>query len=151
LAGLREKRGVSVMVGVVTLIGMAVLLAASLSLALRRWEIKSPLQPLLELRMEKDKYGRDNVTLTHLGGDPLPEAFSLSGGAITWKNLEVRVDGIRVGVASGAQYNGSGTTVGPVWFERGDRLSFTLENLKAGSWISVIYGPAGQVLVETRV
>ncbi|TDA31979.1 MAG: hypothetical protein DSO04_03025, partial [Hadesarchaea archaeon] len=60
------------MVGVVTLIGMAVLLAASLSLALRRWEIKSPLQPMLELRMEKDKYGRDNVTLTHLGGGPLP-------------------------------------------------------------------------------
>jgi FlaG/FlaF family flagellin (archaellin) len=151
LAGLKEKRGVSVMVGVVTLIGMAVALAASLSLALRGWEVKSPLQPLLELRMEKDRYGRDNVILTHLGGDALPEAFSLSGGAITWKNLEVRVNGIRVEVGSGALYNGSGTTVGPVWFERGDRLSFTLENLSQGSWVSVIYMPAGQMLLELGV
>jgi len=150
LAGLKE-RGVSVMVGVISLIGMAVLLAASLSLALRGWEIKSPLHPLLELRMEKDKYGRENVILAHLGGDPLPEAFSLSGGTITWKNLEMRVNGIRVEVASGALYNGSGSTSGPVSFVRGDRLSLTLENLKAGDYISVIYRPAGQVLVEARI
>jgi len=151
LAGLKEKRGVSVMVGVVTLIGMAVLLAASLSLLLRSWEVKSPLQPLLELGMEKDRYGKDNVLLTHLGGDPLPEAFSLSGGAVTWKNLEVRVNGVRVEVSSGALYNGSGDTTGPVRFGRGDRLSFTLENLSQGTWISVIYRPAGQMLLELRV
>jgi FlaG/FlaF family flagellin (archaellin) len=151
LAGLREERGVSVMVGVMTLIGMAVLLAASLSLALRGWEIKSPLQPLLELRMEKDKYGRDVLILTHLGGDALPEAFSLSGGAITWKNVEVRVGGVRVEVSSGALYNGSGTTAGLVRFGRGDRLSFTLENLSQGTWVSVIYRPAGQTLLELRV
>jgi len=150
LAGLKE-RGVSVMVGVVTLIGMAVILAASLSLALRRWEVKSPLQPLLELRMEKDRYGKDILILNHLGGDPLPEAFSLSGGAVTWKNLEIRVNGIRVEVASGALYNGRGDTAGPVRFGRGDSLSFTWENLGPGTWISVIYRPAGQMLLELKV
>jgi hypothetical protein len=139
------------MVGVMILIGMAVLLAASLSLSLRSWEVKSPLQPMLELRMEKDRYGRDHFLLTHLGGDPLPEAFSLSGGAITWKNVEVRVNGVRVEVGSGALYNGSGDTAGLVRFGRGDRLSFTLENLSQGTWISVVYRPAGQMLLELRI
>lgn len=148
---MKEERGVSVMVGVVTLMGMAVLLASFLSLSLRSWEVGSPLQPLLELRMEKDKYGKDVLILNHLGGDSLPEAFSLSGGAICWKNLEVRVNGVRVEVGAGALYNGSESTSGPVRFSGGDRVSFTLENLSRGTWISVIYRPAGQVLIELRI
>lgn len=144
-------RGVSVMVGIVTLIGMAVLLASSLSLALRKWEVKVPLQVLLELRMEKDKYGRDNLLLKHLGGEPLPDAFSLSNGAVTWKNLEVRVNGVRVGVTSEALFNGLGSTGGFVVFSRGDGLSFPLSGLRTGDSLSVIYKPAGQILLELKV
>lgn len=139
------------MVGVMTLIAMAVALAAAFSLAMRGWEVKSPSQVLLELRMEKDRYGRDNLILTHLGGDPLPEAFSLSNGAISWKNLEVRVNGVRVEVGSGALLNGQGSTSGTVRFLRGDELSFPLSGLREGDSLSVIYRPAGQVLLEIRI
>lgn len=139
------------MVGVVTLIGMAVLMASVLSLALRGWEVKSPSQALLELRTEKDKYGRDNLILRHLGGDPLQDAFSLSGGAVTWRNLEVRVNGVRAEVSSEALFNGQVSTGGLVKFSRGDELSFPLSGLRAGDSLSVIYRPAGQMLLEIRL
>ncbi len=148
---MRGERGVSVMVGVMTLIGMAVLLASALSLALRGWEVKSPLQSLLELRMEKDRYGRDNLILRHLGGDPLPEAFSLSNGAISWKNLEVRVNGVRVRVNSEGLFNGRSSTEELVRFSENDELSFPLSGLRVGDSLSVIYGPAGQILLEFRI
>lgn len=144
-------RGVSVMVGIITLIGMAVLLASSLSLALRSWEIKGPLQALLELKMEKDKYGRENLVLRHLGGDPFPEAFSLSNGAISWNNLEVRVNGVRVEVEGEALFNGQSSTQGKVKFSRGDELSFPLSGLREGDSLSVIYRPGGQMLLEIKV
>ncbi len=146
-------RGVSVMVAIITLMGLTLALASVLTLALGKWEVKNPTQTMLTLRIENEKHGKENLILIHTGGDPIPDAFELKGGKITWMNLEIRVNGVKLEVWADAMLNGE-ENAGVVRFSQGDELSILLpweNSVIRGDWLSVVYKPAGQTLLQSQV
>jgi len=82
------------------------------------------------------------LTIKHLYGRTIKEAFDIENGAISWRNLEVRINALKVTVREGGRLNGC-MNVGRCDFKTGDVLSFPVEGVKRGDELLLVYVPQG--------
>jgi hypothetical protein len=102
-----------------------------------------PLFPLLTVSGFREN--STGLTLKHVYGETIRGAFELENGAISWRNLEVRVNAIKVTVREGGRLNGS-EGGGRCDFKAGDVLSFPVEGFRRGDELLLIYVPQGRPL-----
>lgn len=145
-----DEGGASIVVAVIILLLMTMVLVGGLSVILMRFRPADRLEVELELRKELNKHGLDELILIHKGGERIKNAIRLIGGRITWKDLEVRVNGIKCDVQSGATLNGD-SNPGDVDLVFKDTLRFPLGRraLFPGDWAEVIY--RNQVLLWGQI
>ena len=138
------------MAAVMILLLMTMVAAGGLALILIMFRPAEGVEVEVEVRREADVYGREELVLTHRGGDRLSDAFRLHGGEIVWRDLEVRVDGVKVVVRSGATLNGR-SSVGVVDFLPDNSLRFRVGrgSLYPGRWVEVIY--EDQALLRSKI
>ena len=96
------------------------------------------------------KAGSENLTVTHLYGDPICEAFEIENGAIEWRNLDVRLNALRVRVTEGGTLNGR-SDVGLCDFVSGDVLRFPIKKLERGDEILLVHTPTGRLFYRLVV
>jgi hypothetical protein len=104
----------------------------------------------VNLLIEGAKIGSSSITIVHMGGDNIPNAFAVSASAPThylnesyFNALEVRVNGE---LFDGWAFLNAGAISKP-GFEVGDELLLQLGHpLEAGDSISVVFVPSNQVL-----
>lgn len=139
------ERGVSVMVAIIVLIGISMLIAASLLTLIPEATPEKSISPSIQLQYED----ADNLlTLTHQGGGDIPNAFVLENSEIAWKDLEVRKNGARISAdpQDEARLNGE-NEMGLVTYTLGDQLKFQVK-LADGDKVTVVYIPTDQVLLS---
>ncbi len=126
------------------------LLALTLSLGFALgWAIGSsrkpepPLFPFLTV----SGFGENSteLTLKHVYGETIKDAFELENGAISWRNLEVRVNALKVTVKGGGKLNGR-EGGGRCDFKAGDVLSLPVEGFRKGDELLLVYAPQGRPL-----
>jgi hypothetical protein len=85
------------------------------------------------------------LTITHVYGGTIEEALELENGRILWKNLEVRLNAVRIRVEEGGRLNGR-VEGGKCDFKAGDVLSFPVEEFRKGDELLLVYIPQGRPL-----
>ncbi|MEM0358392.1 MAG: hypothetical protein QXG22_00035 [Candidatus Hadarchaeales archaeon] len=88
------------------------------------------------------------LTIKHLYGGTIKKAFDLENGAIVWRNLEVRINALKVTVKEGGKLNGR-MDGGRCDFKAGDVLSFPLGGLRKGDELLLVYVPQGIPLYKS--
>lgn len=152
--GLNDERAVSTVIGeammIAVVVAIAVLLATYAAGILQAaLKVNS-----VNIMIEGARAGSDRVTIVHMGGDTLANAFQPTDKCVlndsVCENLEVRING--------AIYNGSATlNRGPISkadFDVADELELHLApgaELRIGDRISIVFLPSGQVLQWTVV
>lgn len=147
---IKDEEGVSSIVAIIALMGMSIALVSTTWLILSKFGIGEPIEASLNLQKTVDKFGDNILTVTHEGGDPIREAFEVKeDGAIEWRELEIRINGLIINVTGGATFNGK-DNVGLVRFDTNDSLKFPY-NLESGDWIKVVYRPTSQTMIQTQI
>ncbi len=143
---LSEEAGISVMVAIIILIGLSMLLAASIISLIPEATPRDSISPSLGLHYEEN-----TLTLSHQGGGDIPNSFVLENGEIAWKDLEIRKNGEKVNINSVDQANLNGDNeIGLVTYTSGDKLNFKLQ-LEKNDRLSVVYSPTNQVLLSVEI
>ena len=107
----------------------------------------------VKILIEDAKAGSSNVTLVHMGGDKIGNAFAPSYdykvNATIFENMEVRLNGA---IYDGWASLNAGEIAKPD-FEVGDELELGLcpERLHPGDSITVVYTPTGDILQRVKV
>ncbi|MBN1763072.1 MAG: type IV pilin [Methanomicrobia archaeon] len=153
---LKDNRAVSQVIGEILMIVVVIIIAAlvaafSYDILYRSLEVSS-----VNILVDGAKAGSSHVTIVHMGGDVIPNAFSPASepehflNESVFDNLEVRING--------AIYEGNASlSRGPISksnFEVGDELELELgpdRQLSVGDSISVVFLPSDQVLRWTVV
>ncbi len=148
----REDKAVSPVIGEILMVVVAVVIAAMLIAFAYHivWSVTEVSS--IDLIIEDAELGSSNITIVHMGGNKIGDAFAPSYAynlnASIFKNLEVRIDG--------AVYEGwaslNGGAISKSDFAGGDELELGLNRqLSLGDTISVIYVPGGQILAREVV
>ncbi|MEM2978441.1 MAG: hypothetical protein QXM46_04040 [Candidatus Hadarchaeales archaeon] len=133
--------------GISPTVAEVLLLALTLSLGFAvGWAIgssRTPEPPLFPfLTVSGFRENSTELTIKHVYGETIKDAFVLEGGAISWRNLEVRVNAIKVTVKGGGRLNGRGEG-GRCDLRAGDVLSFPVEGFRRGDELLLVYVPQG--------
>lgn len=117
-----------------------------------------------EFIIENVVAGRENLKITHTGGPACHDAFSVENSVVTWKNLELRIQGVTEGMkCSYATSEGSvvvnwptDNSEPPFDLVVGDVFVINVKGafdrpLESGDAVALIYTPKNQTLVLTRV
>ena len=123
-----DDRGVSPVIGVILMVAITVILAADIgTFVLGLGDSLGDNQPTAQLGVSADT-GTDNVTISHNGGDAIPE-----------ENLRVTIDGNDQTNA----FNGTGT------FSVGDEETFETDpEIDGGERIRVIHEPSDSIILD---
>ena len=149
---LKEDKAVSPVVGEILIIAVLVVMAAVL-FAFAYNIVRSVMEvSSANLIIENAVVGASNITIVHMGGDKIGNAFAPSYvynlNASIFEDLEVRIDGA---VYEGWASLNSGA-ISKSDFTGGDELKLGLDRqLSQGDSISVIYVPGGQMLAREVV
>lgn len=155
---LRDNKAVSSVIGEVLMIAVVIVIAAGVVTFAYDlvWSSKEKLS--VSILIEDAEAGASNITLAHMGGDRVRDAFAPSSSsppsyfvnATIFENMEVRING--------AIYEGWASLnteeVAKPDFEVGDELELGLGagwQLSQGDRITVVHVPGGQVLVSEKV
>jgi flagellin-like protein len=151
---LRDDKAVSSVIGEVLMIAVVIVIAAGVVTFAYDlvWSSKEKLS--VSILIEDAEAGASNITLAHMGGDEIRDAFAPSSppsyfvNATIFENMEVKING--------AIYEGWASLnteeVAKPDFEVGDELELGLGwKLSQGDRIAVVYVPSGQVLVSEKV
>jgi len=129
---------------------LLIAIALSLGLALG-WILgssRTPEPPLFPfLIVSGFRENSDQLTIRHVYGETIREAFELENGRILWRNFEVRLNAVKVRVEKGGRFNGS-QEGGRCDFKAGDVLSFPVEGFRKGDELLLIYVPQGRLLYQ---
>ncbi len=151
---LEDDKAVSSVIGEVLMIAVVIVIAAGVVTFAYDlvWSSKEKLS--VSILIEDAEAGASNITLAHMGGDKVRDAFAPSSppsyfvNATIFENMEVRLNGtiyegwasLNSGVISKADFTG------------GDELELGLGwQLSQGDRITVVHVPGGQVLVSEKV
>ncbi len=148
----REDKAVSPVIGEILMVVVAVVIAVMLIAFAYHivWSVTEV--PSIDLLIEGAEIGSSNITIIHMGGNKIGDAFAPSYtynlNASIFKNLEVRING--------AVYEGwaslNGGAISKSDFAGGDELELGLNRrLSLGDTISVVYVPGGQILAREVV
>ena len=131
------------MIVVVVIVG-ALVIAFAYSLVWSETEVSS-----VNILLEDAKVGSSNITIVHMGGNTIVDAFAPSStpsyflNATIFENLEVRING---SIYEGWASLNAGEIAKPD-FEVGDELRLGLGwTLSQGDRITIVYVPTGQVV-----
>jgi flagellin-like protein len=152
---LNDQRAVSPLIAEILMIAVVIITAAMLAaysynLLEHATEISSVI-----LQIEGARVGSSSITIVHMGGDTISNAFTANASAPThhldesvFNVLEVRLNGVL--------FEGNATlnaeAIAKPEFEAGDELVLQLEDpLESGDRISILFVPSNQVLHWTVV
>ncbi|GEM_PF-4117359 len=144
-----EVKGVSPVIATVLLIVVTVLLVSVVAVVAMGMVGRITPPVFADLTVENYYAGQaDNefITVYFSTGDNLRDAFTTTGGAITLKNLIIRIDGKtpKSLILNGGELKSD--------FEPGDYLQVQLpKSLSFGSVISIAWKPTGQTLRYVKV
>jgi FlaG/FlaF family flagellin (archaellin) len=152
---LKDQRAVSpvlaeVFMIMVVIIAAAMLAAYSYNLLEHTSEISSVI-----LQIEGARVGSSTITIVHMGGDTISNAFTVNASAPTY-HLNESVFNVLEVLLNGALFDGNATlntgAIAKPEFEAGDELVLQLEDpLESGDRISILFVPSNQVLHWTVV
>jgi len=149
---LEDNKAVSSVIGEVLMIAVVIVIAAGVVTFAYDlvWSSKEKLS--VSILIEDAEAGASNITLAHMGGDKVRDAFAPSYdyrvNATIFENMEVRINGA---IYEGWASLNSGA-ISKADFAGGDELELGLGwQLSQGDRITVVHVPGGQVLVSEKV
>lgn len=149
---LKDDKAVSPVIGEILMIAVVVVMAAVLVAFAYNIVWSSTEVPSTNLVIEGAEVGSSNITIVHMGGNKIGNAFAPSYvyklNASIFEDLEVKIDDA---VYEGWASLNSGA-ISKSDFAGGDELELGLDRqLSRGDSISVIYVPGGQMLAREVV
>ncbi len=151
---LEDDKAVSSVIGEVLMVAVVIVIAAGVVTFAYDlvWSSKEKLS--VSILIEDAEAGASNITLAHMGGDKVRDAFAPSSppsyfvNATIFENMEVRLNGA---IYEGWASLNSGV-ISKADFAGGDELELGLGwQLSQGDRITVVHVPGGQVLVSEKV
>jgi flagellin-like protein len=149
---LEDDKAVSPVIGELLMIVVVVVIAALVVAFTYNLVWSATEESPVNIIIEDAKPGSSNITIVHMGGYKIGNAFAPSYvykvNATIFKNMEVRINGA---IYEGWASLNSGA-ISKADFAGGDELELGLDmQLSQGDSISVIYVPSGQILLRVVV
>ena len=138
-----NERGISPVVGTILLVAVTVIIAGSIAAFVYGLSGtgNEPVNPSLSFEDVAD--GNESFTISHQGGDSVPNASESDDWG---SNLKLTIDG-KDDVTNSIQLTG-----GDPDFDVGEEITVNLDNdLTTNSTIRLIYTPTNSILQETTV
>jgi FlaG/FlaF family flagellin (archaellin) len=152
---LNDQRATSPVLGEILLIAVVIIIAVVVAAFAYGILEHATKVTTAKLQIEGASVGSSSITIVHMGGDTISNAFTVNASAPThhldesvFNALEIRLNG--------ALFEGNATlnteVIAKPEFEAGDELVLQLEDpLKSGDQISILFVPSNQVLHWTVV
>lgn len=151
---INDDRAVSPVIGEMLMIVVVVIIAALLIAFVYNLVWSATEAPSVNILLEGASIGSSNITIVHMGGDKIGNAFTPSYdykvNASTFDNIEVRINGT---VYEGWASLNRGA-ISKLDFVAGDELELGLGpswKLRSGDSITIVYTPTRDVLQRVTV
>lgn len=157
-----DDEGLSPIVATIVLIGIVMALSSVLMVLISGWPQPQPAFDG-EFMIENADNGSTGLRVLDVGGTPAINSFDVQNSAITWNNLELKVNGIskdmkcRYATERGETVvNQRDTSETSIDLTPGDEFQIYVKDaigrsLERGDTITLIYTPKNQVLILATV